>query len=216
MECKNFIVLSFFEVKLILLLLLRYCMGGMLVLDVIKVLRKDINRVDIWSVALTAFSLNIHARWKINVVCLLKQHRIYTKRDSLLARQSYWFLELHSKPTRLLLHYRSSLVSLYRFLSLSLSKTLTQILAPTSLWVRFQISLFVLLWLLCIQICVFFSFYSLRNFSKQSFTDLWVFVSSDLNYLNFYLNLSISFANFYFPVFCLFVCLSFRGFDEKI
>ena len=155
MECKNFItLLSFFEVKLILLLLLRYCMGGMLALDVIKVLRKDINRVDIWSGALTALSLNIHARWKINVVCLLKQHRIYTKRDSLLARQSYWFLELHSKPTRLLLHYRSSLVSLYQFLSLSLSlslsKTLTQILAPTSLWVRFQISLFVLLWLLCI------------------------------------------------------------------
>ena len=32
-------------------------MGGMLVLDVIKVLRKDINRVDIWSGALTALAL---------------------------------------------------------------------------------------------------------------------------------------------------------------
>ena len=64
-------------------------MGGMLVLDVIKVLRKDINRVDIWSRALTALALTYMRGEKQMLVCLLKQHRIYTKRDSLLARQSY-------------------------------------------------------------------------------------------------------------------------------
>lgn len=64
-------------------------MGGMLVLDVIKVLRKDINRVDIWSGALTALALTYMRGEKQMLVCLLKQHRIYTKRDSLLARQSY-------------------------------------------------------------------------------------------------------------------------------
>ena len=64
-------------------------MGGMLVLDEIKVLRKDINRVDIWSGALTALALTYMRGEKQMLVCLLKQHRIYTKRDSLLARQSY-------------------------------------------------------------------------------------------------------------------------------
>ena len=176
---------------------------GMLVLDGINVLRKKINRVDIWSGSLTAFSLNIHARWKIKVVCLLKQHRIYTKRDSLLARHSHWFLELHSKPTRLLLHYRSSF-------SLSLSLKSPNTLAPTSLWVRFQISLSLTLSDYCVSKFVFFLAFIptciFRNNLLQIFVFLWALIWIILTFIWIYqYTLRIFISRF------LFFYLSFRG-----
>ena len=162
---------------------------GMLVLDGINVLRKKINRVDIWSGSLTAFSLNIHARWKIKVVRLLKQHRIYTKRDSLLARHSHWFLELHSKPTRLLLHYRSSL-SLSLCLCLSLKNPNTNLSAHFTMGTFPNLSLSLTLSDYCVSKFVFFLAFIptciFRNNLLQIFVFLWALIWIILTFIWIY------------------------------